>query len=770
MQFLDNLKNRTLLLVPSSVKRKVLDYIEKNNLFFPFKLMTLKEVRDSLTFSYDENAICYLQKKYKIKRSVAQIYLRHLYYVTDSYNENMNLLRQIKEELEQAHLLYKKENFTTYLKTCDVIVYGYTVFTKEEKYWIKKIKEYTTVQWIQEEMYPLDTAYLCYDVEEELKNVFEEISSLLKKGIPLSHIYLTNVTGTLYPKIQRMARNYHIPLDNEPKFLYTTPLYQQMKKMILRGEELSTLPYLEELLAKVNGIQKLEAYDLEEILDDAAKEINIQEEQTNCLRIEPLLNNVYAEEDYVFILNANASFLPVTYKDEDFLYDAIKPSILETTTEKNQLAYEGCKNAIAQIKNKKVFLIEEDEGTLYYPSVLLDDVCIKKQEKIFVSHASHKQNRKNLTLLLDEKRKYGITSSSLEILKQNYPCNYFSYHATFTGLSPEKLKSYLEGKLQLSYSAFQSFYACSFQYYLEYILRLSPYQETFATFLGNLFHLILKESPKDISSFISSYLENNPKKLSKKEWFYLQWNQKDMEEVFAFWFDLKKHSSFTIEETEKKIILSLPSQYETSFVGIIDKKWKNEKENTCILVDYKTGSTSFDLRDAFYGLGMQLPIYYYLVKKENKDEKVIGFYLQSLLEKNFKYKNGKTVKQQKRESLKLNGYTLAQEKILETLDTTYHDSQFIKGLKVGGNGFYAYSKILSEKEMDALYHLVEEKIENMIAKIESASFAINPKKIRGENRSCKFCPYRSICFRKSEDIEEMEEIADIHFLGGDQDA
>ena len=58
----------------------------------------------------------------------------------------------------------------------------------------------------------------------------------------------------------------------------------------------------------------------------------------------------------------------------------------------------------------------------------------------------------------------------------------------------------------------------------------------------------------------------------------------------------------------------------------------------------------------------------------------------------------------------------------------------------------------------------------MIAKIESASFAINPKKIRGENRSCKFCPYRSICFRKSEDIEEMEEIADIHFLGGDQDA
>ena len=72
MRFLDDLKNTTLLLVPSIVKSKILDYMEKNNLFFPFKLMTLEEVRNSLTFSYDENAICYLQKNIKAKKVLSK--------------------------------------------------------------------------------------------------------------------------------------------------------------------------------------------------------------------------------------------------------------------------------------------------------------------------------------------------------------------------------------------------------------------------------------------------------------------------------------------------------------------------------------------------------------------------------------------------------------------------------------------------------------------------------------------------------------------------
>ncbi len=771
LDFIKDITCKTLFLVPDSVKEKILFYMEENQLFFPFKLMTLKELRNFSTFTYDENAICFLQKKYKIKREIALIYLENLYYIDSSFSANMDMLRQVKQDLEDEHLLLFHPHFFAYLKTFSIVLYGYDRITKYEENLLKNIESYVPIRRVESPNYPLEKAYVCGTLEEELTYVFEEISALLEKGISLSHIYIVNVQEEMYPKINRLAKAYHIPVKKEKKFLYGTPMYAKMKKEILEGKQNINLSFpMEKLLGKLNEILNIEEYDLEELMDTFAQEISIEEEITNELKVGPLLNTIYLEDDYIFILNANASLLPVTYKDEDFLYDAIKPSFLENTCEKNHLSLVSTKKAIEKIKNKVILFIKEEEGIEYYPSPLLEGISITEIQFTGISHYSHTLNKKNLVTFLDMYHKYGVLNPSLPQLKQNYKLAYRSYTSMFQGLNKDKIRSYLDGQILLSYSSLNTFYECSFKYYLEYILKLSPYEENFSAILGSLYHAILKEKPEDIERYIHSYFEEKKRNLSKKESFYIHLNIPDIQEVNMFFENFKEHSTFQEEELETKICLKLESSLAVTIMGVIDKIWMNPDLHLAVLIDYKTGKADFHLKDIYYGLSMQLPMYYYLVKKRKPEIKIIGFYLESILEKNFRYQSRKTESDQKKDSLKLNGYTLADEELLLQFDQTYKDSQFIKSMKVSSNGFYAYSKILSEEKMNNLVSFVEKKIKEMVQAVEEAKFPINPKQIRRENMSCKYCKYRSICFMEEKDIVPLEELRDIQFLGGDSDA
>lgn len=768
MEFLKELHKRTLLIVPPTVKQKILLFMDKQHLFFPFKLMTLKEIRNNLYFETDENAICFLQKKYKIKREVAKLYLENLYYIDEQKETNMEFLRSMKETLEKEGLLLYNPTFYSYLKNTLVLLYGYDILTQFDQKMIEELKRYTEVQYREPMLYPLTEAYKCLNMEEQIKCIFEEIASLVAKGVSLDKIYLVNVQKEMYRKIKRIAKNYHIPLQKEKKYLYATPIYKKIKEAILKGDFASiSSPYMEELLHKLNQIHHLERYSLDVLLDGYAKEICITEEEGIFLQIEPLLDNVFEEEDYVFILNANASFLPKTYRDEDFLYDAIKPSILEDTNTFNLLTYQGTKKAIEKIKNKKVYFIQEDEGVFYYPSALLDDTLIYEREPLYISHYSHIQNKCNLLTLLDRHRKYGTSSSSFLSLKNNYSLSYLSYDNAFKGVVQKDWLAFLKHPFLLSYSALNCFYECSFKYYLQFVLKLNPSTFTFSSFLGTLFHTILKEKPQNIQEYTEHYLKENNIVLSKQESFYLKQNLLDLNKTLSFYEEFKTYSSFNEEEVETKVFLPFDNKCNVTFMGIIDKKWIDTEHNLAVIIDYKTGNTHFNLKDCYYGLNMQLPIYYYIARKSDDKKKVIGFYLQNILEKNFRYKKNKTEEEQKKDSLKLNGYSLSDSDLLLHLDETIVDSRFIKGMKISKNGFYPYSKVLSEQDLDALCTLVEEKIEQMIEEITEAHFTINPKKLRNENVSCPYCPYRSICFQKEKDIIELKEKEDLSFLGGD---
>ena len=130
----------------------------------------------------------------------------------------------------------------------------------------------------------------------------------------------------------------------------------------------------------------------------------------------------------------------------------------------------------------------------------------------------------------------------------------------------------------------------------------------------------------------------------------------------------------------------------------------------------------------------------------------------------------KTLDAQRKELLKLQGYSLKNEEKLSYFDKTYVDSSLIKSMKVGSNGFYAYSKTLNNSEMNNIINMIDNKIDEAIENITSGNFKINPKHIGKENVGCSFCKFKDICFVNNKDIVYLEEIKDLSFLGGDANA
>ena len=204
---------------------------------------------------------------------------------------------------------------------------------------------------------------------------------------------------------------------------------------------------------------------------------------------------------------------------------------------------------------------------------------------------------------------------------------------------------------------------------------------------------------------------------------------------------------------EKEVYVNKDRNIKVTFMGKIDKVLYKEEDDITYLVviDYKTGSTNINLKNMEYGLGLQLPIYLYLSSKIGlKDVKVVGFYLQKLL--NTSLDNSKDYLEEKESKLKLDGYSINNENILSKFDTTYHDSKLIKSMKTTNNGFYKYSKVLTGEEMDEMAILADNMIDKAIDGILDCDFDINPKVINGSNESCKLCEYRDICYQREKDI------------------
>jgi len=228
---------------------------------------------------------------------------------------------------------------------------------------------------------------------------------------------------------------------------------------------------------------------------------------------------------------------------------------------------------------------------------------------------------------------------------------------------------------------------------------------------------------------------------------------------------------------EKNIVIDKSKDdLKIEFTGYVDKILYKEMGNSTLvsIIDYKTGFIDIELKYVPYGLSLQLPIYLYLVKNSGLfiNPKFVGFYLQYILDKDILRLANKSYDEQKKDNLKLMGYSIKDSDYLEKFDDTFANSQLIKAMKIKNDGnFSSAAKVLDERQMDKLIELTEQNIDNAIDNITKGNFTINPKKIGYFNDvGCQYCKFKDICFHKEDDYEIYEEVNDLSFLGGDEDA
>ena len=99
----------------------------------------------------------------------------------------------------------------------------------------------------------------------------------------------------------------------------------------------------------------------------------------------------------------------------------------------------------------------------------------------------------------------------------------------------------------------------------------------------------------------------------------------------------------------------------------------------------------------------------------------------------------------------------------------YNDSSYIKSMKYNDEkGFSSYSKVISDLDVEELVEYTKKHIEEKTKEIVNGDFKINPKYYDGKNISCEFCTYKDLCFYTPKDINYLEKVEDVSFLGDDE--
>ena len=773
----------------------VMDAYKKNFLLkYPnrkFRIITLSEFQKKYYFTYDDRAIYYVMDKYHYQYEVASMYLSHLLDIVQSDVQfyKVDFLNNLFQDLDKQGLLIRDSFFKKYLCGKNILVYD-KFLSSFDKNMFQSVMEYADVSYyeVPSLAYSHDGIVVCDTMDDEVSYVASSIVKLVHDGFSLKKIKVC-ASSSYENTIQRIFTWFHIPV-----FLYKSSLYStEMGQYFLQHLDGTGKEILDELVLKFpldndmnqkiydSIISILNRYvwcdsflDLYPFLVRDFKMCYI-DDGDNLLGIEVVSSLDYVnEDDYVFLLGFNQGEIPIIYKDEDYFSDDEKRILhLDTSDEMNARICDKWIYQIKSIKNLVITMKMNGESGECYLSNLNDILQLNLLEYSRCYECSHLYNQLMLSCDLDTLVKYNEVSCDVGRLYGIYSdIPYAVYDNSFTGISFSKLRDYLNGSLTLSYSSMNNYYQCAFRYYLSYILKLDIFNESFYTILGNAFHYVLASYFQDkeiiIKDVYEEYLSHLDYSFDAREKYFLSSLEKELEFIISVLNHQDEGCQLNQLYLEEKI--EIEKNFENvcvKFKGFVDKMMLNDQLDEVAIIDYKTGNPDLNLNYVIYGLCLQLPVYVYLALYKFPQARVVGFYLQKILNSEIVRDEVHSYLSLKEDKLKLQGYTNSDMSLVSDFDSTYMDSRKIKGLKVTSRGVSS-KKIFDDEKIKRLSEITNQKIDEAISDILHAKFEINPKRIGMSLEGCKYCKYKDICFMNEKNIVNLVEYKDMDFLGGDE--
>lgn len=341
-----------------------------------------------------------------------------------------------------------------------------------------------------------------------------------------------------------------------------------------------------------------------------------------------------------------------------------------------------------------------------------------------------------------------------------------------------------------SVTRLERFAACAYAHFLAYGLELEPRQEyrLAAMDFGNIYHnslekffgfmqktgltwdkmsvenrmQLVSESVREVtadygntilqSSARNRYLSKKLEKITDKT-------------VWALGEQLKlgefepadSEVMFTQRDNLESMNLKLDDNMTMALQGRIDRVDLSVQDDSVLVkvIDYKSGSTSFDLTKIYHGLQLQLLIYLgaalEIEKKQFPDKEVVpaGIYYYNikdpLVEQETK-KDENNVEKQILGELRMNGLTNSNPDIIQKLDKSDgKQSQVIKKLETDEN--YVPTKrsmVASTDQINSLCKYAAEKAKNLGKGLVEGDISVNPYDY-DKHTPCEYCEYKSVC-------------------------
>ncbi len=340
-----------------------------------------------------------------------------------------------------------------------------------------------------------------------------------------------------------------------------------------------------------------------------------------------------------------------------------------------------------------------------------------------------------------------------------------------------------------SVTRLENFAKCAYAHFLSYGLKLREREESGfeSVDMGNLYHTAIEIYSKKLAE-------------SEYDWFTVPEDTKDsfaqtaMEEAVLAYPNLSiyataenAHMAERMNHIFKQTVWALttqvrkgrfvPNDFEVSFSRAdhldalafdlgegnqIQLRGRIDRLDTCVednrlyvkVIDYKSGSTKFDLLKLYYGTQLQLVVYMNaameLEKKKHSTKEIVPgglFYYHiddPVVEITGEIQEA-DIHDAILKELKPDGLVNSEEAVYRAMDDEFEQKSDVIPVELKKNGELSVrSSVASAEEFDILSEYVNRNIVKIGKDIYKGNIKVSPLG-EGQESSCKYCPYKAVC-------------------------
>ncbi len=372
---------------------------------------------------------------------------------------------------------------------------------------------------------------------------------------------------------------------------------------------------------------------------------------------------------------------------------------------------------------------------------------------------------------------------------------YYSHTNAAQHIDGELMREFIGDEFYTTISRLQRYRSCKFSYFLEYILKLKdnePFDIT-AMDTGSFVHGVIEKLCRNMQSdgygfdsvtdeyiydkidkfiedFIKQLMENSAY-ISNRKLYLIKRLRGGIFRCFSLIRDHIANSQFEPLGYEIKfgdgnigcIEFDLGGGRKAKVTGVIDRSdvYHGESGDYVRVIDYKTGSKTFNLNDVFYGLDIQLFVYLNALVDSNENYKYGGALYFRIDDPIFKADNRYDEYKTENEilsELKMKGLMLGEQEILDASDKDTAKA----------------SKKATYENFVALDKHLRRVIKDLCKEMSNGNIDISPYSKQSFS-PCQYCGYKSVCrfdVRKKgnafEHIDKLDENEIWDILGGEQ--